>query len=65
MQADPKHCLNQTTPLRGVLIVLLGMSAAGKGHTAHAICQHLLDRGWDTNTIHHLQRDDYLVREGK
>lgn len=50
--------------MRGILIVLMGQSACGKGHTANAIKEQLLGSGVQAGVIRHLQRDVYIVETG-
>jgi hypothetical protein len=62
MKGDAPGCPSK---LRGVLIVLMGQSACGKGHTANAIKAELLDSGVQAGAIRHLQRDEYIVATGE
>jgi thymidylate kinase len=50
--------------MKGVFIVLMGTSGCGKSHTAKLIRSHLLARGVREDLIHHLQRDEYILKEG-
>lgn len=62
MAGDAPGCPQK---LCGVLIVLMGQSAAGKGHTAQRIRKQLTDCGVPPAVIHHLQRDEFIHEAGE
>jgi hypothetical protein len=54
----------KSSPLKGVFIVLMGTSGCGKSHTIRLIQQTLVEKGVREELIHHLQRDEFIVKEG-
>jgi dephospho-CoA kinase len=50
--------------MKGVFIVLMGTSGCGKSHTADLIRSYFVGRGVRDDLIHHLQRDQYIIKEG-
>lgn len=54
----------KSPPLKGVFIALMGTSGCGKSHTIGLIRRSLVEKGVREDLIHHLQRDEFIVKEG-